>query len=474
MNFIRLGINDSQPKWLQQRIRATNVVFATIAVILIFLLINAIIFAAQIMIYAVSVSLITVALMLWIHSSGHHHISRFSVSVLPVFISSCIQGAYQMNTDLPNASAWVFIIGFQVLPFLLFDPSEKNLRLVTITLNIIIASCYEQFNRWIDLEQAPHTPPLQVFVTIEIGLILTIGLLSAMDDIFVRTNKENRELIKSVEREKEEQKIAQEKLNKTLEELNKSKAEEEKRTWAAKGVAEAVKILHEDDNLSAIADKLLVFLVKVLHANQAGLFLLEEKNQEQSLEMKACYAYQRKKYLKKTIAIGEGLVGQCYLEKACIYLTDVPEDYILIGSGLGDSKPRSILIIPLMANEKVYGILELASFKAFQDYEINFLMEVGENIAMTVRSMKANEQTQALLYETKSMAELMKSQEEVMRQSMEEIAATQEELSRREEELKLELKTKDEEIVLLKEKLAKYAASLKSGVLNQSVSENTN
>lgn len=469
MNFMHLGISDSQPNWLQQRIKATNAVFAILSAILILLLISALIFATQIMTIAIGISLIIVGLVLWIHSSGHHLISRFFVSVLPVIVSSCIQGAYHMSDDLPNASAWVFIIGFQVLPFLLFDPSEKKLRLFTVALNMIIASCYELFNQWIVLEQAPHTPPLQVFVTIEIGLLLTIGLLSSMDGIFVKTNKENRELIKSVEREREEQILAQGKLNKTLEELNKSKAEEEKRIWAAKGVAEVAKILREDDSLSTIADKVLVYLVKVLNANQAGLFLLEGEEQDQFLEMKACYAYQRKKYLKKSIAIGEGLVGQCYLEQASIYLTDVPEDYILISSGLGDSKPRCILLVPLIANEKVYGVLEFASFKPFQDYEINFLLEVGENIAMTVRSIKTNEQTQTLLYETQAMAEQMKSQEEEMRQSMEEIAATQEELSRREEELKLALKTKNEEIAMLRETLGKYSANIISAVPNHQV-----
>jgi putative methionine-R-sulfoxide reductase with GAF domain len=466
MNFMRLGISDSQPKWLQQRIKATNSVFAILSVILILLLISALIFATQIMTIAVGLSLIIVVLMLWVHSHGYHLISRFFVSVLPVFVSSCIQGAYQMNLELPNASAWVFIIGFQVLPFLLFDPSEKKLRLLTIILNVIIASCYEQFNQWIALEQAPLTPPIQVFVTIEIGLFLTIGLLSAMDGIFVKTNKENHDLIKSVEREKKDQTLAQEKLNKTLQELNKSKAEEEKRTWAVKGVAEVAKILREDDNIVNIADKVLVYLVKVLNANQAGLFLVEGETPDHFLEMKACYAYQRKKYLKKSIAIGEGLVGQCYLEQAYIYLTDVPEDYILIGSGLGDSKPRCILIVPLIANEKVYGVMELASFKLFQDYEINFLLEVGENIAMTVRSIKMNEQTQMLLYETQAMTEQMKGQEEEMRQNMEEIAATQEELLRREEELKLELQTKNEEIAILMARLEKVSANLITAVPN--------
>ncbi|WP_160118688.1 GAF domain-containing protein [Chryseotalea sanaruensis] len=406
---------------------------------------------------AISISLVIVALTIWMHSLGFHYLTRLLVSVLPVLVSSCIQGAYQMNNQLPNASAWVFIVGFQVLPFLLFDPSEKKFRLVSICLNIAIAFCYEQFNQWIELAQIPFTPPIQVFITIAIGLLLVIGLLSAMDNIFVKTNKENIDLIKRVEQEKEEQNRSQEKLNHTLEELNKSKIEEEKRIWAAKGVADIVKIMQESDDLNAIADKALIYLVKTLKANQAGLFLIEGNEENQLLEMKACYAFQRKKYLKKQVAIGEGLLGQCYLEKEHIYLIDVPEDYILIGSGLGDSKPRCILLIPLLANDVVYGVMEIASFKEFKNHEVTFLLEVGENIAMTVRSIKTNEQTQTLLYETQAMAEQMKSQEEEMRQSMEEIAATQEELTRTEEELKEEIKVKNEQILFLEQKLKKLS-----------------
>lgn len=455
---MNIGIKDSHPKWLIQRIRATNSVFSILVAILLLLLLSSLIFATQIMTIAISVSLVIVAITIWLHSLGFHYLTRLLVSVLPVIVASCIQGAYQMTNQLPNASAWVFIVGFQVLPFLLFDPIEKKYRLVSICINIIIAFCYEQFNQLIELTQVPFTPPIQVFITIAIGLLLVVGLLTAMDNIFVKTNKENTDLIKRVELEKEEQNRSQEKLNNTLEELNKSKIEEEKRIWAAKGVADIVKIMRESDDLNTIADKVLIYLVKILEANQGGIFIIEGNEANPFLEMKACYAYQRKKYLKKQVAIGEGLLGQCYLEKEYINLTDVPEEYIVIGSGLGDSKPRCILLMPLLANDIVYGVMEIASFKEFKNYEINFLQEASENIAMAVRSIKTNDQTQTLLYETQAMAEQMKSQEEAMRQSMEEIAATQEELTRREEELKLELKIKSEEISILKEKLEKISS----------------
>jgi hypothetical protein len=459
MNIMQIGIKDSQPKWLQQRIKATNLVFSILSVILLLLLISSLFFATQIMTLAISISIVIVALTIWMHSLGFHYLTRLLVSVLPVLVSSCIQGAYQMNNQLPNASAWVFIVSFQVLPFLLFDPSEKKLRLTAICINIAVAFLYEQFNQWIELEQVPLTPPIQVFITIAIGLLLVIGLLRAIDNIFIQTNNENNDLIKRVELEREVQIRSQERLNHTLEELNKSKAEEEKRLWAAKGVADIVKIMRESDDLTILADKALIYLVKIVGANQAGLFLLEGQKENEFLEMKSCYAYQRKKYLKKQVAIGEGLLGQCYLEKEYIFLVDVPEDYILIGSGLGDSKPQCVLLIPLMANDIVYGVMEIASFKVFQNHEIDFLMEVGEDIAMTIRSLKISEQTQALLYETQVMAEQMKSQDEEMRQSIEEIAANQEDLTRREEELKLEIKTKDDLILMLQEKLVSASSN---------------
>jgi hypothetical protein len=455
---MNIGIKDSHPKWLRQRIRATNSVFSILVAILLLLLLSSLIFATQIMTIAISVSLVIVAITIWLHSLGFHYLTRLLVSVLPVIVASCIQGAYQMINQLPNASAWVFIVGFQVLPFLLFDPIEKKYRLVSISINIAIAFCYEQFNHLIELKQVPFTPSIQVFITIAIGLLLVVGLLTAMDNIFVKTNKENTDLIKRVELEKEEQNRSQEKLNNTLEELNKSKIEEEKRIWAAKAVADIVKIMRESDDLNTIADKVLIYLVKILEANQGGIFIIEGNEANLFLEMKACYAYQRKKYLKKQVAIGEGLLGQCYLEKEYINLIDVPEEYILIGSGLGNSKPRCILLMPLLANDIVYGVMEIASFKEFKNYEINFLQEASETIAMAVRSIKTNEQTQTLLYETQAMAEQMKSQEEEMRQSMEEIATTQEELTRREEELKIELKIKSEEISILKEKLEKISS----------------
>ena len=132
---------------------------------------------------------------------------------------------------------------------------------------------------------------------------------------------------------------------------------------------------------------------------------------------------------------GEGLVGQCFLEKDHIYLTDVPDDFVKIKSGLGDANPRSILITPMLVNDEIYGVFEIASFNKIEAYQIDFMMELGENIAMTLNNFKVNAKTKILLEETQEQSEQLRSQEEEMRQNMEELQATQEEQERQQKEL---------------------------------------
>jgi len=207
--------------------------------------------------------------------------------------------------------------------------------------------------------------------------------------------------------------------------------EDKKRNWATEGLAKFGDILRKNnDNLEKLSDDIIRNLVKYLEANQGGLYIIDDSEDEEFMSLMACYAWDKKKYVDQKVFKGEGLAGQVWQERDTIYLTDVPDNYIKITSGLGDANPRCILIVPLKVNEEIYGVVEVASFKDLDENERDFVEKIAESIASTVSSVKINAKTQKLLEESQEMTEQMRSQEEEMRQNMEELQATQEEMQR--------------------------------------------
>jgi PAS domain S-box-containing protein len=209
--------------------------------------------------------------------------------------------------------------------------------------------------------------------------------------------------------------------------------QEQERNWTTEGLAKFVYILRANNQeITALGDHIITSLVKYINANQGGLFVLNDDNEKHPyLELVSCYAYDRKKFIQKQIQPGQGLVGQAYLEKDTIYLTEIPEDYVTITSGLGLGNPTSLLIVPLKVNDQILGIVELASFHKFGKYQIEFIEKLGESIASTIANAKVNERTKKLLEDSQQQSEQMRAQEEEMRQNMEELHATQEDLQRK-------------------------------------------
>jgi PAS domain S-box-containing protein len=223
--------------------------------------------------------------------------------------------------------------------------------------------------------------------------------------------------------------------------LMKNAEDDRKRNWSTSGLAQIGEILRSSTtNSTTLYDNIIKFVVKYTKSNQGGLFILNEDNEsDKHLELLACYAFERKKFLTKKVEIGSGLVGQCFLEGERIYLLEVPTEYISITSGLGGSNPNALLIVPLKVNDKIYGVLELASFNKFQEFEIDLVEKLAESIASTISNVRVNDTTRLLLERTQQQAEEMKSQEEEIRQNMEELEATQEEMRRKQSILEREL-----------------------------------
>jgi PAS domain S-box-containing protein len=213
--------------------------------------------------------------------------------------------------------------------------------------------------------------------------------------------------------------------------------DDKKRNWVTEGLANFADIMRRSDDYEGLAHHIVSELVKYTKSNQGGIFILNNDNEKDPyLQLTACYAFERKKYLKKRIDAGEGLVGQCFLERRTIYLKEIPQAYVRITSGLGGTNPSSLLIVPLKINDAVEGVIELASFKEYQPHEIQFVEKVAEVIASTISNARINTRTRRLLEESQQHSEELRAQEEEMRQNMEEMQATQEQLHRQAEEMR--------------------------------------
>ncbi|MGC9312767.1 MAG: GAF domain-containing protein [Sediminispirochaetaceae bacterium] len=210
--------------------------------------------------------------------------------------------------------------------------------------------------------------------------------------------------------------------------------EERHRNWVSEGLATFGDILRTHARSpEPMAYEVISSLVKYLDANQGAIFMTEEEGGEKFLRMIACYAYGRKKFPDKRIPWGDGLIGAAALEKKG-YVTDkIPDGYLTITSGLGKANPDFLVIEPLVWNGQVFGIMEIAAFNRMEDFKLQFVHRVAENIATTISTMESNLRTEQLLRETREQADQLARQEEKVRQHMETLEQTQREAARQTE-----------------------------------------
>ena len=205
---------------------------------------------------------------------------------------------------------------------------------------------------------------------------------------------------------------------------------EAEQTWIAAGKDQISNILRIHNKIDILAYETLVSLIKYINAIQGAFYLFDEDRNV--LTNISTYAYNRKKFLTQEFQVGQGLIGECAYEMDLIYRTEIPDDYITITSGiLGDKKPKSILIVPLVSDEKLQGVIEFAFLlDELPLLTLHFMKELGEIIARTIFNLRVNEKTERLLEESRQMTVELQENEEELRQSAEEMRATQEELQR--------------------------------------------
>lgn len=210
--------------------------------------------------------------------------------------------------------------------------------------------------------------------------------------------------------------------------------------WSNQGVSLLNDILkNEQEEIVSLSDKIISMLVQYLNANQGAVYILQNNNGEEVLERISTYAYDKKKFSSSTVGLGEGLVGECFLQKEVVVLKHVPDSYVKITSGLGEATPRFIVILPLLIRDTAKGVIEIASFEEMPDYQIDFLKKISENIASILISKQLSTDTKKLLTEAREREQRLKQSEEELQQNAEEMQAVQEQMLRQQQEMESEI-----------------------------------
>ena len=220
------------------------------------------------------------------------------------------------------------------------------------------------------------------------------------------------------------------------------RGEEENRTWSAQGLAKFSSLFRDaEDNLKDLSALLMRELVNYTEADVGALFITQDVEGEEDLylEVSGAYAYDREKQIDRSFKFGEGLVGRAAVEKELIYVSDLPPDYMKIRSGLGEETPSSILLVPVVLDQQVLGVMELASLGGIPDYQIDFIRQLADALATTLAKVKANLQNRRLFEQTKKQAEAFASQEKVFMENMEQLEKAHKHAKARESELLKEI-----------------------------------
>lgn len=199
------------------------------------------------------------------------------------------------------------------------------------------------------------------------------------------------------------------------------------RNWIVTGVAEISEILRNHDNIETLSDEVIRYLCQRTQSQQGAFYAIEnDENGESTIKLISGYAFGKKKHLKGVIDPGSGLVGQSFLEQDFIIRTEIPEDYFNISSGLlGEQKPNSIIVAPLMTNNVVYGLIELASINTLNDHSCEFLKEISGIVSQTIFNINVSQHTRELLDESQRMSEELQEQQGKLQESADEMHKAQ-------------------------------------------------
>jgi CheY-like chemotaxis protein/signal transduction histidine kinase/HAMP domain-containing protein len=255
-------------------------------------------------------------------------------------------------------------------------------------------------------------------------------------------------------------------INEMIRNLKDTTQKNKEQDWLKTNLARFSSMLQGQRDLTAVANMILSELAPLVDAQQ-GVFYVNQTNAsaERVMKLLGGYAYTTRKKLANEFRPGEGLVGQCMLEKRRILLTNAPSDYIMISSGLGEAAPLNIFVLPAIFEEEVKAVIELASFNRFSETHIAFLDQLTESIGIVINTIEANTRTERLLTQSQQLAGELQSQQDELKETNERLEQQALTLRESEEWLRMqreELRNTNEELQEKAEQLARQNAEVEA------------
>jgi len=209
------------------------------------------------------------------------------------------------------------------------------------------------------------------------------------------------------------------KLNEMIRNLRETTRQNTEQDWLKTNLERFTRMLQGQRDLATVSNLILAELAPLVSAQHAVFYSMSSPSDgsEPLLRFQAGYGYDERKHLLTTFRVGQGLVGQCAKEKHRILLSEVPTDYVRINSGLGDSTPLNIIVLPVLFEGAVRAVVELASFSPFSEVHQTFLDQLPESIGLVLNTIEADTLTENLLKRSQSQAEELRAQQAELRES---------------------------------------------------------
>jgi len=231
-------------------------------------------------------------------------------------------------------------------------------------------------------------------------------------------------------------------INEMIRNLRETTSRNAEQDWLKTNLAKFTRMMQGQKNLNTVSQMILSELAPVVGAKHGVFYINDMSNETPVLRLASTYAFRERKHLNREFLPGEGLVGQAAVEKQRILLTNAPDDYVQINSGLGEAKPLQIIILPIVFEGQVLAVMELASFTPFTETYQSLLDQLTESIGVVLNTIQANMRTEELLAQSQSLAEELQAQQEELtetnkrlEQQAKSLQASEELLKQQQEEL---------------------------------------